>query len=218
MEFMKTIYEHGAVMGHPVNHPLWWITILKFVKEDNEIVPKEEMQPWLTWQTSFQTFSARWNRLLKKWQVSSWTTFAEKWQLHRGDTSQMFLSQPIMDKLVQFWNYCATVEEIDEKDCLDLAQKMTISTSSTTVAGEGATADVSSRKKLHLTDFLTDLGSSSKDSSNSRSSTGTMFSSISTLKSGENVVYGLTEQVGDFRLTVIFIKLFRIKLIILIYS
>lgn len=162
-----------------------------------------EKHPWFTFSKVMQKVINFWQRKWNKWQSLSWTTLVdEKLSLLPGDIFQTSFCSQDAESLQNLWISYANMENPDEQECSEFQSKKIISTLSTIAPIAQDVVDVHSKKKLDLLASLDQIVGTTNHSGNSREPTGTMSSSISFLKNGELVKYGLEEKVGKYRLTV----------------
>ena len=201
MEFhtiLETIYKDHE-KDQLVHQVGWWIKLWENLETEETI---QEDQAWKKLQKSMRKFLQIWHKCYKKWEISSLTGLLDKLEKVPGNISQMSLPTTLAENVIQLFKAYVSLEQINETECLDIAQKTTIFTSSTTVPMQTNAADAPLEEKSSLLDVLNQLGQKANTSSSSQNPTGTMSSSISSCLNGENVKYGWTERVGPYRLTV----------------
>ena len=210
-EIFVNIFQSDSVKTQCYHLPNWWAIILQSIEtngnpeniqnHDSQLIG--EKHPWFTFSKVMQKVINFWQRKWNKWQSLSWTTLVdEKLSLLPGDIFQTSFCSQDAESLQNLWISYANMENPDEQECSEFQSKKIISTLSTIAPTAQDVVDVHSKKKLDLLASLDQIVGTTNHSGNSREPTGTMSSSISFLKNGELVKYGLEEKVGKYRLTV----------------
>lgn len=198
-EIVTSIWELNA--QHPCHLPGWWLIVMDSLN-DNYEPTEEEKSVWPSLQELIRKVSKIWLKKLKKWEVTSLTTFLEKISTIPGDILATSFPTTPTTSFINLWTSYANMENIDETECLDTQSKMITSTSSTIVPTVMEAVDVAGGSKLSLSEKLNLCVRQTNSSAGCPESIGTMSSSISLLERGELVKYGLEEKVGKHRLTV----------------
>lgn len=200
-QIFETIYnyEWETKLTHL---PGWWIIIHNSIQENVTDPEDPIISPWLNFSKLMSKVTTFWLKKSKKLDGRSLTTLMEKLSTIPGDILATSFSSEDAKSLIECWKSYAFMEDPDETECLDTASSPTISTSSTTARTVEEIADALSKKKLSLLESLDQIANTTSHSTNLPEQTGTMSSSISFLRNGENVTYGLEEKVGKYRLTV----------------
>lgn len=201
-EIFETLYQYE--WGTQLTHlPGWWTIILNSINA-NGFLDREDLliEQWQIFSKVMSKVITYWQKKSKKLEGHSLTTLMEKLSLIPGDILATSFSSEDAENLIQLWTGYAHMEEPDETECLHTVLNPTTSTLSTTAPTADEIADALSKKKLNLLDSLDQIVNTTNPSTSSREQTGTMSSSISFLRNGENVTYGLEEKIGKYRLTV----------------
>lgn len=198
-EIVTNIWELNA--RHPCHLPGWWLIVMDSLN-DNYEPTEEEKSVWQSLQELIRKVSKIWLKKLKKWEVTSLTTYLEKISTIPGDILAMSFHLTPSTNFINLWTSYANMENIDETECLDIQSKMITSMSSTIAPTVMEAVDVAGGSKLSLSEKLNLCVRQTNSSAGCPESIGTMSSSISLLERGELVKYGLEEKVGKHRLTV----------------
>lgn len=186
-----------------VHLPGWWIIIHNSINENGNLDPEDLLiQPWLNFSKLMSKVITYWQKKSKKLDGHSLTTLMEKLSTIPGDILATSFSSEDAESVIALWKSYAHMEDPDETECLHTLSSPTTSTSSTTARTAEEIVDALSKKKLNLLETLDQIVNTTNHSTNSPEPTGTMSSSISFLRNGEPVTYGLEEKVGKYRLTV----------------
>lgn len=189
-----------------VHLPGWWILIHNSILENGNMDPEDlTIQPWLNFSKVMSKVTTYWQKKSKKLDGHSLTTLMEKLSTIPGDILATSFSSEDAENVIALWKSYALMEDPEETECLESVLSPITSTLSTTARTVEEIADALSKKKLNLLDSLDQIASTTSHYTNSHEQTGTMSSSISFLRNGEPVVYGLEEKVGKYRLTVSYI-------------
>lgn len=204
-QIFETIYNYEWETKL-VHLPGWWIIINNSINENGNLDPEDHLtQPWQSFSKVMSRVTTFWQKKSKKLDGHSLNTLMDKLATIPGDILATSFSLEASESVIALWKSYALMEDPDETECSDILSSPITSTSSTTVRTVDEIADALSKKKLNLLESLDQIASSTNHSTNSHESTGTMSSSISFLRNGEPVVYGLEEKVGKYRLTVSYI-------------
>lgn len=201
-QIFETIYNYEWETKL-VHLPGWWALILNSVNESDSIQPDEVFTTaWLTFSKMMLKVITFWQKKSKKLDGHSLTTLMEKISTIPGDILATSFSSADAERVIELWQSYAFMEDPDETECSLTPLNPTTSTSSTTVRTAEEIVDALSKKKLNLLESLDQIASTTSHSTNSLEQTGMMSSSISFLRNGEIVTYGLEEKIGKHRLTV----------------
>lgn len=201
-QIFETIYNYPwePKLVHLVG---WWTIIHNSIVENGNMDPEDlTIQPWLNFSKMMSKVIIYWQKKSKKLDGHSLTILMDKLSTIPGDILATSFSSEDAENVIALWKSYALMEDPDETECSLIVSNPIISTSSTTVRTVEEIADALSKKKLNLLDSLDQIASTTNHSTNSPEPTGTMSSSISFLRNGEAVTYGLEEKVGKYRLTV----------------
>lgn len=183
--------------------PGWWIIVHSSITENEPVDPADPLiQPWLIFSKLMSKVTNFWLKKSKKLDGHSLTTLMDKLSTIPGDILATSFSSEDAESVIELWKSYALMEDPEEMECSAIVSSVTISTSSTTARTVEEIADALSKKKLNLLESLDQIASTTNHSTSSAEPTGTMSSSISFLRNGEPVVYGLEEKIGKYRLTV----------------
>lgn len=201
-QIFETIYNYEWTPK--LTHlPGWWIIVHSSITENEPVDQADPLiQPWLVFSKLMSKVTNFWLKKSKKLDGHSLTTLMEKLSTIPGDILATSFSSEDGESVIELWKSYALMEDPEETECLAIVSNPITSTSSTTVRTVEEIADALSKKKLNLLESLDQIASTTNHSTNLPEQTGTMSSSISFLRNGEPVVYGLEEKIGKYRLTV----------------
>lgn len=199
-EIIKIIYMDNQSF-QPVNNVAWWHLIMKSVEEQLNMT-EEDQSVWPDLQKVIMKVLNFWLKKYKKWEISSLNMLTEKISKLPGGILATSFCTTMSENFIQLWNNCVSMEDLDETECSDFLSSQGTSTSSTTAPSAVDIAAMFGEGKLNHLEALDLLAAKTSPSTSSQKSTGMMSSSISFLRNGELVKYGLEEKVGKRRLTV----------------